>query len=86
MSRRRSLGCNEIIFNPLVKWWRDGPISRQLRGFVWSRAPVHYKIGMMACKFDTLSFFPASHRSHFAKICSLIVSTLCYLLLCRRGD
>jgi len=56
MSRRRSLGCNEIIFNPLVKWWRDGPISRQLRGFVWSRAPVHYKIGMMACEFDVFSF------------------------------
>jgi Glycosyl transferase family group 2 len=44
------LGCNEIIFNPLIKWWRSGPISPQLRGFVWSIAPVHYKIGMMSCK------------------------------------
>ena len=42
-------GCNEIIFNPVVRWWRHGPISKQLRGFVWSRAPVHYKIGMMSC-------------------------------------
>ncbi|KAF8063255.1 glycosyl transferase family group 2-domain-containing protein [Lyophyllum atratum] len=41
-------GCNEIISNPLVKWWKHGPISPQLRGFVWSRAPVHYKIGMMS--------------------------------------
>lgn len=43
-------GCNEIIFNPVVKWLRHGPISPQLRGFVWSIAPVHYKIGMMSCK------------------------------------
>jgi hypothetical protein len=44
-------GCNEIIFNPLIKWWRKGPISQELRGFVWSKAPVHYKIGMMSCEF-----------------------------------
>ena len=42
-------GCNEIIFNPLIKWLRHGPISRQLRTFVWSNAPIHYKIGMMSC-------------------------------------
>ncbi|KAF5378270.1 hypothetical protein D9615_008739 [Tricholomella constricta] len=46
--QKYAYGCNEIIFNPLVKWWKDGPISPQLRGFVWSRAPVHYKIGMMS--------------------------------------
>ena len=45
-------GCNEIIFNPLIKWWRHGPISRQLRTFVWSNAPIHYKIGMMSCTCD----------------------------------
>jgi hypothetical protein len=25
------LGCNELIFNPLVDWWRMGPITKQLR-------------------------------------------------------
>jgi hypothetical protein len=52
---RQFEGCNEIIFNPLIHWWRRGPISKQLRGFVWSNVPVHYKIGMMSCVF--LSFF-----------------------------
>ena len=42
-------GCNELIFNPLIDWWRLGPINKQLRTFVWSSAPVHYKISMMAC-------------------------------------
>ena len=48
-------GCNEIIFNPLIKWWRRGPISPQLRGFVWSKAPLHYKIGMMSCTWMQFS-------------------------------
>ncbi|PFH48495.1 hypothetical protein AMATHDRAFT_65339 [Amanita thiersii Skay4041] len=50
--QKYAYGCNEIIFNPLIKWWRHGPISQQLRGFVWSRAPVHYKIGMMSYMFS----------------------------------
>ncbi|KAK7055869.1 glycosyl transferase family group 2-domain-containing protein [Favolaschia claudopus] len=47
--QKYAYGCDEIIFNPLIRWWRKGPISDQLRGFVWSIAPVHYKIGMMSC-------------------------------------
>lgn len=43
-------GCNELIFNPLIQWWRKGPITKQLRIFMWSSAPVHYKIGMLSCK------------------------------------
>jgi hypothetical protein len=43
-------GCSELIFNPLVDWWRKGPINKQLRIFVWSNAPVHYKLSMMACE------------------------------------
>ncbi|PPQ70784.1 hypothetical protein CVT26_014719 [Gymnopilus dilepis] len=46
--QKYAYGCNEIIFNPLIKWWRKGPISPQLRGFIWSKAPLHYKIGMMS--------------------------------------
>ncbi|KAF9022359.1 hypothetical protein BDZ89DRAFT_1163305 [Hymenopellis radicata] len=50
--QKYAYGCDEIIFNPLVRWWRQGPISKQLRGFVWSAAPVHYKIGMMSYMFS----------------------------------
>jgi len=50
--QKYAYGCNEIIFNPLVKWWRYGPISKELRGFVWSKAPIHYKIGMMSYMFS----------------------------------
>jgi len=49
------LGCNELIFNPLIEWWRKGPIAKQLRIFVWSNAPVHYKVAMMACKVSAFS-------------------------------
>lgn len=44
-------GCNELIFNPIIQWWYKGPITRQLRTFMWSNAPIHYKIGMMSCEF-----------------------------------
>jgi len=50
--QKYAYGCNEIIFNPLIKWWRHGPISPQLRTFVWSNAPIHYKIGMMSYMFS----------------------------------
>ncbi len=46
------VGCDEIIFNPIVRWWRQGPISAQLRGFMWSKAPIHYKIGMSSYMFS----------------------------------
>lgn len=29
-----------------------GPINKQLRVFIWSNAPVHYKVGMMAYMFS----------------------------------
>ena len=43
-------GCNELIFNPIITWWRKGPVTKQLRTFMWSRAPIHYKIGMLSCE------------------------------------
>lgn len=50
--QKYAYGCNELIFNPLVKWWRLGPISKQLRVFLWSGAPVHYKVSMMSYMFS----------------------------------
>jgi hypothetical protein len=39
-----------LLFNPLVQWWRKGPIAHQIHRFMWSGAPMHYKISMMACE------------------------------------
>jgi membrane glycosyltransferase len=47
-----SYGVGELMFNPLIKWFRLGPINKQLRTFIWSNAPVHYKISMMAYMFS----------------------------------
>jgi hypothetical protein len=50
--QKYSYGCNELIFNPLVSWFKIGPITKQLRVFLWSGAPVHYKISMMGYMFS----------------------------------
>ncbi|KAH0835762.1 glycosyl transferase family group 2-domain-containing protein [Lanmaoa asiatica] len=71
--QKYSYGCNELIFNPLIEWWRKGPIAKQLRIFVWSAAPVHYKFTMMACEVSAISL----HGIAAAAILSLVN----YLLL-----
>ncbi|KAG1848119.1 glycosyl transferase family group 2-domain-containing protein [Suillus subluteus] len=68
--QKYSYGCSELIFNPLVQWWRKGPINKQLRVFVWSNAPVHYKISMMAYMF-----------SYYGIAASAVLSVLNYILL-----
>ncbi|TFY75645.1 hypothetical protein EWM64_g8367 [Hericium alpestre] len=50
--QKYSYGCNELLFNPLKDWWYMGPITKQLHIFVWSDAPIHYKIGMMSYMFS----------------------------------
>ncbi|KAH9850477.1 glycosyl transferase family group 2-domain-containing protein [Lenzites betulinus] len=50
--QKYAYGCNELIFNPVIQWWYKGPITRQLRTFMWSDAPLHYKIGMMSYMFS----------------------------------
>jgi cellulose synthase/poly-beta-1,6-N-acetylglucosamine synthase-like glycosyltransferase len=47
-----AFGCSELIFNPIKEWWHRAPITKQLRVFVWSSAPVHYKISMLAYMFS----------------------------------
>ncbi|KAJ7113089.1 glycosyl transferase family group 2-domain-containing protein [Mycena epipterygia] len=68
--QKYSYGCNELIFNPLIHWWRMGPITKQLRTFVWSSAPVHYKISMSSYMF-----------SYYGIAASAVLSILNYLLL-----
>ncbi|PFH51644.1 hypothetical protein AMATHDRAFT_191111 [Amanita thiersii Skay4041] len=50
--QKYAYGCNELMFNPLVEWWRKGPINKQIHRFLWSKAPIHYKISMMAYMFS----------------------------------
>jgi hypothetical protein len=47
-----AFGCSELLFNPFLKWFTKGPINAQLHKLVWSSAPVHYKISMMAYMFS----------------------------------
>ncbi|KAJ3715235.1 glycosyl transferase family group 2-domain-containing protein [Lentinula guzmanii] len=68
--QKYAYGCDEIIFNPIIKWWRHGPISKQLREFMQSAAPVHYKIGMSSYMF-----------SYYGIAAATVGSTLNYLLL-----
>ncbi|KAF8621383.1 hypothetical protein AX15_007840 [Amanita polypyramis BW_CC] len=68
--QKYSYGCNELIFYPLVQWWRRGPINKQLRTFLWSSAPVHYKISMMSYMF-----------SYYGLAASALLSLLNYMLL-----
>lgn len=68
--QKYSYGCNELIFNPLIDWWRLGPITKQLRVFLWSGAPVHYKITMMSYMF-----------SYYGIAASAVLSILNYIIL-----
>ncbi|EIW77741.1 hypothetical protein CONPUDRAFT_62202 [Coniophora puteana RWD-64-598 SS2] len=68
--QKYSYGCSELIFNPLIAWWRLGPINKQLRVFVWSDAPIHYKFSMMAYMF-----------SYYGISASAVLSLLNYILL-----
>jgi hypothetical protein len=82
------LGCNELIFNPLKTWWRLGPINKQLRVFVWSDAPAHYKISMLAYMFSyctsflrSVLIFPSS-LFHTDGIAVSFMLTLLNYLIC----
>jgi cellulose synthase/poly-beta-1,6-N-acetylglucosamine synthase-like glycosyltransferase len=68
--QKYAYGCNELLFNPLVQWWRRGPIAKQIHRFVWSNAPVHYKISMMAYMF-----------SYYGIAASITIGIINYVLL-----
>ena len=63
-------GCNELIFYPLKDWWRKGPVNKQLRIFLWSSAPIHYKLSMLSYMF-----------SYYGIAVSATLSVLNYFLL-----
>ncbi|GAW01017.1 glycosyltransferase family 2 protein [Lentinula edodes] len=68
--QKYAYGCNELLFNPLSQWWRRGPIARQIHRFIWSNAPVHYKISMMAYMF-----------SYYGIAASITIGIINYVLL-----
>ena len=66
---------HRMLFNPIVQWWRRGPINRQIHKFLWSQAPLHYKISMMAgmCLFCLLHLNPGlMNQCVRACVCHLI--------------
>ncbi|KAL5522229.1 hypothetical protein ACEPAF_2086 [Sanghuangporus sanghuang] len=68
--QKYAYGCNELIFNPLIQWWRKGPITKQLHTFIWSNSPVHYKISMLSYMF-----------SYYGIAAAVTLSLLNYLIL-----
>ncbi|KAI0070924.1 hypothetical protein K474DRAFT_1607813 [Panus rudis PR-1116 ss-1] len=50
--QKYAYGCSELLFNPIAQWWRKGPIAPQIHRFIWSSAPLHYKISMLAYMFS----------------------------------
>ncbi|KAM5542549.1 hypothetical protein V8D89_004008 [Ganoderma adspersum] len=68
--QKYAYGCNELLFNPIVQWWRKGPIAQQIRRFMWSGAPLHYKFSMMAYMF-----------SYYGISAAITISILNYVLL-----
>lgn len=41
-------GCNELVFHPLIKWPRHGPITPLFRRFLWSNIKITSKITILA--------------------------------------
>ncbi|KAH6902701.1 glycosyl transferase family group 2-domain-containing protein [Coprinopsis sp. MPI-PUGE-AT-0042] len=62
-------GVSLTIVDELARWQKIC-IRKQLRGFVWSAAPLHYKIGMMSYMF-----------SYYGIAAATLGSILNYLLL-----
>ncbi|KAI0764841.1 glycosyl transferase family group 2-domain-containing protein [Fomes fomentarius] len=68
--QKYAYGCNELLFNPFVQWWRKGPIAHQIHKFLWSNAPLHYKFSMMAYMF-----------SYYGIAAAITIGLLNYILL-----
>lgn len=68
--QKYAYGCNELLFNPFVKWLYKGPINPQIHKFMWSPAPLHYKISMMAYIF-----------SYYGIAASATISVINYIML-----
>lgn len=61
---------HRLLFNPFIEWWRRGPIAHQIHTFMWSAAPIHYKISMLAYMF-----------SYYGIAASVTIGIINYVLL-----
>ncbi|KAJ6474591.1 glycosyl transferase family group 2-domain-containing protein [Mycena vitilis] len=69
--QKYAYGCSELLFHPLIQWWRRGPVTSQIHKFLWCKAaPMHYKISMMAYMF-----------SYYGIAASITIGVLNYVLL-----
>jgi len=68
--QKYAYGCSELLFNPIITWWRRGPINKQIHRFMWCKAPLHYKISMLAYMF-----------SYYGLSASITIGILNYVLL-----
>ncbi|KAG6873721.1 hypothetical protein C0995_012187 [Termitomyces sp. Mi166 len=68
--QKYAYGCSELLFHPFAQWFRRGPIAHQIHKFMWSSAPIHYKIAMMAYMF-----------SYYGIAGSVTISIINYILL-----
>ncbi|KAL4063684.1 glycosyl transferase family group 2-domain-containing protein [Scleroderma yunnanense] len=68
--QKYAYGCSELLFNPLYQWLYKGPINKQIHKFMWSNAPTHYKISMMAYMF-----------SYYGIAASVTIAAINYVLL-----
>ncbi|KAF7338492.1 Glyco-trans-2-like domain-containing protein [Mycena venus] len=69
--QKYAYGCSELLFHPLIQWWRRGPVTAQIHKFLWCKAaPMHYKISMMAYMF-----------SYYGIAASVTIGVLNYVLL-----
>lgn len=44
-------GCNELVFNPLYKWFHKGPFTRLFLRFLWSNIKITSKLTIFAYIF-----------------------------------
>ncbi|XP_014557272.1 hypothetical protein COCVIDRAFT_26122 [Bipolaris victoriae FI3] len=63
-------GCNELIFNPFIKWFTKGPFTKLFRTFLRSNMPLASKITIMAYI-----------GTYYALGCSWILTMLNYFLI-----
>ena len=77
-----------LLFNPFVEWFRKGPVARQIHRFMWSDAPLHYKISMLACPFALQPFSSTTTNtlatdmfSYYGIAAGITIAIINYILL-----
>ncbi|ESK90098.1 glycosyltransferase family 2 protein [Moniliophthora roreri MCA 2997] len=67
--QKYAYGCSEMIFKPIKKWYK-APITTSFHQFIWSRAPLHYKLSVLGYM-----------SSYYGLAASFTVALINYVLL-----